>query len=178
MFILVTENRLKVLYKGTGRKATTNNVKAWWFGPNPRRMRDATRTQIQMFFLWCWLLAVWTPPFTSTGPICLHCVVHRIPRPVWIGPWLGSPRVNDSLQGHWLGWAGESGQKPTKISVVVWSRRPPVGTLNQHHLSLHYQFWLSKSGTKIFQMLSFFSASCARIFLYPKNVFLETWIGI
>ncbi len=28
--------------------------------------------QIQTFFLWCCLRAVWTPPFTSTGPICLR----------------------------------------------------------------------------------------------------------
>ena len=45
------------------------------------------RAQIGMFFLWCCLHAVWTPPFTSTGPICLRCVVRRVPRPVRIGPW-------------------------------------------------------------------------------------------
>ncbi len=32
------------------------------------------------------LAAVWTPPFTSTGPICLRRVARRVPRPVWIGP--------------------------------------------------------------------------------------------
>ena len=26
------------------------------------------------------------PPFTSTGPICLHHIAHRVPRLVWIGP--------------------------------------------------------------------------------------------
>ncbi len=44
------------------------------FGPNPHRphshwTRDATRTQIGMFFLWCCLRAVWTLPFTSIGSI-------------------------------------------------------------------------------------------------------------
>ena len=29
---------------------------------------------------------MWTPPFTSTGPICWHRVACRVPRPVWIGP--------------------------------------------------------------------------------------------
>ncbi len=49
---------------------------------NPHRTRDAMGVQIQMFFLWCCLRAVWTPPFTSTGPICSR----RLARPVWIGP--------------------------------------------------------------------------------------------
>ena len=39
--------------------------------PNPHRTRDRMRAQIGMFFLWCCLWAVWTPPFTSIGPICL-----------------------------------------------------------------------------------------------------------
>ncbi len=60
-------------------------------GPNAHRTQDATGMQIRMFFLWCCLCAVWTPPFTSTGPICLRCVAlrcvaRRVPRPVWIGP--------------------------------------------------------------------------------------------
>ena len=54
--------------------------------PNPHRTRDATQAQIGTFFLWCYLHAVWTPPLTSTGPICLCCVVRRVPHPVWIGP--------------------------------------------------------------------------------------------
>ncbi len=41
--------------------------------PNPHRTRDVTCAQIGMFFLWCCLCAVWTLPFTSTGPICLRC---------------------------------------------------------------------------------------------------------
>ena len=49
-------------------------------------MRDATRAQIGTFFLWCCLRAVWTPLFTSTSPICLHCLARCVPRPVWIGP--------------------------------------------------------------------------------------------
>ncbi len=52
--------------------------------PNPHRTRDAM--QIRMFFLWCCLRAVWTPPFTSTGPICLRRVVRGVLHPVWIGP--------------------------------------------------------------------------------------------
>ncbi len=55
-------------------------------GPNAHRLRDATRAQIGTFFLWCCLHAVWTPPFTSTGPICSHRVARGVPRPVWIGP--------------------------------------------------------------------------------------------
>ena len=54
--------------------------------PNPHRTLDAMHVQIHPFFLWCWLRAVWIPPFTSTGPICLHRIACRVPRPVWIGP--------------------------------------------------------------------------------------------
>ena len=56
------------------------------FRPNPHRTRDATCAQIGTFFLWCCLLAVWTPLFTSTGPICLRWVARRITHPVWIRP--------------------------------------------------------------------------------------------
>ena len=37
--------------------------------PNSHRTRDATRMQIETFFLWFCLRAVWALPFTSTGPI-------------------------------------------------------------------------------------------------------------
>ncbi len=35
--------------------------------------RGTRRSSNSKFFLWCCLCSVWTPPFTSTGPICLHC---------------------------------------------------------------------------------------------------------
>ncbi len=48
-------------------------------------MRDAQSildacAKIRTQILWCCLCAVWTPPFTSTGPICFAS------RSVWIGP--------------------------------------------------------------------------------------------
>ncbi len=46
------------------------------FRPNPHRTRDATHTQIKIFFLWCCLPAVWTPPFTSTGRVALRVASH------------------------------------------------------------------------------------------------------
>ena len=65
--------------KGTGNQVEViaNEVR-----PNSHRTRDATRTQIGTFFLWCCLPAVWTLPLTITGPICLR----RVLRPVWIRP--------------------------------------------------------------------------------------------
>ena len=49
---------------------------------NPHRTRRIPRTQIGMFFLWYCLRAVWTPLFTSTGPICWCHIARRILRPV------------------------------------------------------------------------------------------------
>ncbi len=57
------------------------------FGPNSHSTQDATRVQKGMFFLWCFLRAVWTLSLMTTGPICLHCVARRVPLPVWIRPW-------------------------------------------------------------------------------------------
>ncbi len=39
---------------------------------NAQSTQDA-RVQIRTQIIWCCLRAVWTPPFTSTGPICLRC---------------------------------------------------------------------------------------------------------
>ena len=54
----------------------------WGLGPI-HTGRDA-RANSNVFLLM--LLACSTPPFTSTGPICLRRVARRVPRPVWIGP--------------------------------------------------------------------------------------------
>ncbi len=108
----------------------------------PIHTECGTRTQIGMFFLWCCLHAVWTPPFTSIGPICLHCVAHRVPRPVWIGPeksgaarqgssfrletFLGWPKCSKSVlcflrcetiskRVDWCGWGG-GGPCSTEVS--------------------------------------------------------------
>ncbi len=93
-------------------------------GPT-HRTRDATHSQIQKFSLWCCLHAVWTPPFTSTGPISLHCVAHRIPRPVWI--WLYIPAGIPSVDGVWV--------CVFRISLVV--SIPCVGTGAQKKILLN-----------------------------------------
>ncbi len=48
----------------------------FFFRPNSHRTRNATRTQIEMFFLWSYLHAVWTLPLMT-----------RVTRPVWIRPY-------------------------------------------------------------------------------------------
>ncbi len=67
-------------------KAHSPRISIEMLRPNPHRTRDATLAQIRTFFLWCCLHAVWTPPFTSTGPIFLYHSRHCVPHPVWIGP--------------------------------------------------------------------------------------------
>ena len=44
-------------------------------GPIHTGCGTRTRVQIRTFFLWCCLRAVWTPIFTSIGPICLRRVL-------------------------------------------------------------------------------------------------------
>ncbi len=52
--------------------------------PQAQSTQDAgcdARTNSNIFPLMFCLCAVWTPSFTSTGPICLCHIVHHIPRP-------------------------------------------------------------------------------------------------
>ncbi len=56
-------------------------------------LRDATRMQIQMFFLWCCLRAVWTPPFTSTGPYA--CVMLSVASRVLCGLGLNNAKLEN-----------------------------------------------------------------------------------
>ena len=50
--------------------------------PEAQSTQDA-RAQIRMQTLWCCLRAVWTPPFTSTGPICLRCACSSCVDEAW-----------------------------------------------------------------------------------------------
>ena len=85
--------------------------------PNPHRTRDATHAQIGMFFLWCCLRAVWTPPFTSTGPICSHGIAHRIPCPVWIGP------VRVSWKKSGTQWHSSKDTKLQAFCLLFWESK-------------------------------------------------------
>ncbi len=74
------------------------------------------RAQIGTLFLWCCLCAVWTPPFTSTGPICLRRIARGVPRPVWIGP-----KYSLSLMREWklLPLSNSMCLIPNKITIAL-----------------------------------------------------------
>ena len=113
---------------------------AWGFSflwPNPHRTPDAMRMQIGTFFLWCCLCAVWTPPFTLIGPICLRRIVHRVLRPVWIGPL----RL---LQNHAV-FSKSTQNRFSWVGSVGYTDHPSPNGLHPHiycnlFLSLGYRF--------------------------------------
>ncbi len=56
--------------------------------PKTQSTQDAGRNagaKLNVFTLML-MHAVWTSPFTSTGPICSRRIARCVPRPVWIGP--------------------------------------------------------------------------------------------
>ena len=69
----------------TMKTSPERNYRTWFEGPI-HTGRGTQCAQIRMYFLWCCLRAVWTLPFTSTGPIWLRRARRRVPRPMWIGP--------------------------------------------------------------------------------------------
>ena len=74
-------------------------------GPNPHRTRDVRRAQIQMFFLWCCLRAVWTPPFA--------CIALRI-----VGTCNGVRRLR--FENNWNSLLGAA-QNTTRFVLIQWS---------------------------------------------------------
>ena len=92
-------------------------------------MRRGCKFECFSFDVAC-VYTVWTPPFTSTGPICLHCIAHCVPRPVWIGPYTAMSIVVIVIIVF--------------IIVVVVNKTPsPQNTLEPRDLEADTTFWLS-----------------------------------